>query len=796
MKKKFHFLFTLPVSILLGCLLIFLALPQLVDHFLFPRLIKDLPFTEKQVSLSRLSPWQIRATLTLADADRETLSVPRIELYYSPGSLLQRKISGILVDSLSLQIDLRKGQPLIRGLSARNAPTRQNSKSSPFLLPLAVDTIIAKNCLITLNRDLGKPLTLSVNGHFSLDFLEQPEKEKLLSNLSGSIAIQGDLSLNGDVELRLKKDRYGVQLTIKAPDISQSLQLLPEPLGLTMHGGLDLTAEAIFDPGANLVSTYELAAELPGLMFKKDSLTVTGRSPEKPVKLKLSGEVSKAAYTVSNLFLATPEKLAIDLEGLLKISEKSFKGTGKFFFERTKSAAKLAYEGSSWQSTSKVAYTLESEAFTFGDTLSFSPFSASGNIEMNGGLTRADLNGVIPQIDLRKNQISLVNLSFKLPFQSPPATTKAPKGTVQVDKILYKKINSGRLQASLSTFQDGAQFSTLFTTPFISGLQLSCDGSAMLPAEISAHCFFPETQLDSSTFPAFIPLPQGLSFRGKIAADGNLKMHNMVPEGQLSVKLSKGKLIHGENILSDINFDVLFPHLPLLISKPSQLCTISSLEFGKIKLSDARIRFRVEDQQAVFLEKIRATWCGGKVETGSFGLAGDMQELETTLYCDRLGFTELLSQFGIDKAEGQGSLNGRLPVHMSKTGLIFDDGFLFSTPGNSGIIRFNDTGQLRQGIPNIEQSAYLDYSMKALENFSYNWTKLSFNSVDDDLLISMQLDGKPAKPLPFGYKQGQIIPTNQGPGLQHPIRLDVNFRLPLQDLFQYGKNIQSIMEKM
>jgi hypothetical protein len=86
--------------------------------------------------------------------------------------------------------------------------------------------------------------------------------------------------------------------------------------------------------------------------------------------------------------------------------------------------------------------------------------------------------------------------------------------------------------------------------------------------------------------------------------------------------------------------------------------------------------------------------------------------------------------------------------------------------------------------------------MKALENFSYNWAKLSFNSQQDDLLIAMQLDGEPADPLPFGYKNGQIVPSSQGPGLQHPIRLDVNFRLPMHDLFQYGKSIQSFMENM
>ena len=99
-------------------------------------------------------------------------------------------------------------------------------------------------------------------------------------------------------------------------------------------------------------------------------------------------------------------------------------------------------------------------------------------------------------------------------------------------------------------------------------------------------------------------------------------------------------------------------------------------------------------------------------------------------------------------------------------------------------------------MPDIGQTATLDYSITALKNFAYNWTKLSFNTEGEDLLLAMELDGKPAEPLPFGYKNGQIVATEQGPGLQHPIRLDMNFRLPLQNLFQYGKILQSLMEKM
>ncbi len=119
MKKRSHFFITFPIILVLAGTLFFLFLPYLLDLYLFPRLIADLPFATKELSLSRLSPWKIRGTLTLADQDRPTLAVPRFEISYTPGSLLKREIAALLLDSASLQIDIRDGQPILRGLSAR-----------------------------------------------------------------------------------------------------------------------------------------------------------------------------------------------------------------------------------------------------------------------------------------------------------------------------------------------------------------------------------------------------------------------------------------------------------------------------------------------------------------------------------------------------------------------------------------------------------------------------------------------------------------------------------------------------
>jgi hypothetical protein len=798
MKKRFHFLVTLPVLLVLGCTLFFFLLPSLADRYLFPRLLQGLPFTEKELSLSRLSPWRVRGTLTLADADRPTLAVPRFELTYTPRSLLQGTISSLLLDSASLQLEMQNGRPIIRGLPIGDSSILSEKSSSPLLLPLAVETIILKNCAVTVHRNQHKPITVLVDSRFSLSFLEQPANKKLLTTLAGPVQIRGDLLLHGDLALQSVVPGYEAVLQLQMPDIGQLSFLSPNLQNAQFTGGLSLQSTVRFSQSLDRIIDYAATVEFPRVRFQKDAFIFGNSHPNEPATLQLTGTKDTSSFIMNNIILAEPEKMALNLQGEITIPAGKFSGSGDIFFDRTQSALNLNFTGSHQQATTRINYALASEAVEVGDSFSCSPFKADGNILIDGTATTAELQGLIPHITLKKSETRLVNLSLHLPFQYPfPAkgTTKTA-GSLDIEQIRYRQVNSGRLQATLLPSPAGIAFNTRLTTPFIPALQLTCDGSAQTTADISVDCRFPATAINSATFPRFLKLPDKLSFKGKLAADGQFSLLNKVPGGKLTLTYSGGTLNHGDNKLSDINFSVVFPHLPLLQSGPGQLASIGSLSFGKIKLSDARIRFRIEDEQSIFLEKVQADWCGGNVETGSFTLAATIQELDTTLYCDRLGFTELLAQFGIDETEGEGSLNGRLPMVINREGVIFDDGFLFSTPGNSGIVRFKDTRQLRQGMPDIGRSASVDYSMQALENFSYNWTKLHFNSRKNDLVIAMQLDGKPAAPLPFGYKNGQIVPSNRGPGIQHPIRLDVNFRFPMQDLLHYGKNIQSFMENM
>ena len=66
------------------------------------------------------------------------------------------------------------------------------------------------------------------------------------------------------------------------------------------------------------------------------------------------------------------------------------------------------------------------------------------------------------------------------------------------------------------------------------------------------------------------------------------------------------------------------------------------------------------------------------------------------------------------------------------------------------------------------------------------------------MLLKMQLDGKPAKPLPFVYQKdiggfAKVEAGIQGSTFQG-IRLDVNFRLPLNKIMQYKELIRIIQK--
>ena len=168
-----------------------------------------------------------------------------------------------------------------------------------------------------------------------------------------------------------------------------------------------------------------------------------------------------------------------------------------------------------------------------------------------------------------------------------------------------------------------------------------------------------------------------------------------------------------------------------------------------------------------------------------------------TLVCDRLSLASLLAQLGVQRAEGEGILNGRIPIAVVDGRLRFVDGLLSSPPGEGGNIRIGDLGLLTAGIPRESpQFSQLDFAGEALKDFRYNSAKLLLSSEGEELLLQIKLDGQPVHPIPFSYNSqlGSFTRLQVGEtgGIIHPIRLDLNLRLPFEKIMEYGGGMQKL----
>ena len=89
----------------------------------------------------------------------------------------------------------------------------------------------------------------------------------------------------------------------------------------------------------------------------------------------------------------------------------------------------------------------------------------------------------------------------------------------------------------------------------------------------------------------------------------------------------------------------------------------------------------------------------------------------------------------------------------------------------------------------------MQIAQEALKNFNYDWAKLSLMSKDEDLMVRMQMDGRPAGLLPFGFqKDTGLVKIEQPRAHFQGIRFNINFKLPLDKMISYGSGLSGLMQ--
>jgi len=406
--------------------------------------------------------------------------------------------------------------------------------------------------------------------------------------------------------------------------------------------------------------------------------------------------------------------------------------------------------------------------------------------------------------DTRLN-IELAKAHGNIPLRFP-AATPAKAGIVEIKAVRYQNLNLGSIKAGLQQTASDISFSVNLKSALIPALSAKFSGQTHLASfedhETRAHyeIYYPETgpEVDLGKL---LPAAAGFSFKGKLLEEGNLVIGKEGFNAAARSAISNGELRHRKNeiAIEAIQMDLLIPDLVKMRSAAGQKLKFARASLGEMNLENGEIDFQIESTQSVLVEKSHFIWCDGKVDAPAIRFTSGIEDYNLILYCDRLDLAKVLEQFGAASVKAEGQLNGRIPLRYQNGQLSFKDGFLFTTPGESGKIRMADTEILTAGIPqDTPQYVQMELARKALEDYDYTWAKLNLTTEGEDLLLKMQLDGKPAKSLPFVYQRdmggfAKVEADVQGSTFQG-IRLDVNFRLPLNKIMQYKELIQMIQK--
>ena len=798
-KKLIKIIVWLCLGLILVCLLAFISLPTIVESQIEKRLPlflnpNDVEFDIQKIGVSHTLVSKIRVS--------KGISIDSINIDYDIKKLPSIHLSKVTLSGLTLHASLDENNQIrIQGLEFPKTSKNQTGQSDFSSLSFLPEKIVLQNSKIILH---------TVDDEFLIPF-------DVLSTIS---------SKDGKIVARTLVYPFGEKInTLVTYDINKGIEFLKIEGKSFDLGHID-----------SFISKTIQKVQLKGPV----DFVLETSSPQK-----------KWDITVSEIGFVQPVETAIkDLSASLLIDHQNISASGTFgiFHSPLPVTFNARFSGTPSKSKGTISLRLkkgriehQKEALVFGDTKIISDIVAdftdtgkglnskwaltanhirikSGSMASSfpfagvSGWFRLDKsNRPSLGMTLKASDGKIISSEFKtkaaginieIPISYPNTKGKL-YGKYSVPNISYNNqynfSTKGKiLQTDSKEFQvtGGVTFKTL------PGLKTRFKSIIGFEKGIRASLDFktnPVKLTDADIVKLIGQKVQAADIDVTVSARGQAGYSNHQLKTFMRIKINDGEILMPDMkfTAAGINTTVDFNDLLVPETVPGQILTIDSIEMDKIKINDAKVRFSIEDARTLLVENIRFKWCNGLVSTESIRIPQDNNAYSLNLYCDRLELAQLLKQTGAFHAEGTGTLNGRIPVIYSDGNISFDNGFLFSTPGSGGKIIIANSDMITAGIPmDNPQFAQLDLAQEALKEFEYKWAKLAFHTFEDTLYVNMELDGKPSNVLPFEYRKelgGFIRVDASSPGSHFQgIKLDVNLKLPFNEVMKFGNKIKSV----
>ncbi len=386
---------------------------------------------------------------------------------------------------------------------------------------------------------------------------------------------------------------------------------------------------------------------------------------------------------------------------------------------------------------------------------------ASGNVRVEG--IDAGIGG----------QVSIKNLSAVIPLQMsgtedivPPKNGKQQNRITQTGNFSADEVDIAGLVLKKLTGELGVGPSIMLADgeAEFAVKELSIKYSATRDVSpgldtYSLNFEIPTSQLPEATsLGSLHPSLKGIKISGAVSGTGELQGVGDIVTGTGQIQLADFRLEIKESgiLLGGIDGIIRFRNLPVMLSEPGQEITVRELDVQGLQFRDGRLVFTSEGPNSILVERGEFRLLGGKVFFGGVRVGTNSKDFSTVLYCDRIDFGRLLNVLvGETIASGDAEINGVIPLKFSGGDILFDEGFLYSSPGIQGSLQIQDASLISGGMVLVEE---------AVRDFSYEWVRVKLNTRKDRLDMNIVLKGVPAAKLPLEYdgKKKDLVRSKTG----------------------------------
>ncbi|MEA3546341.1 MAG: YdbH domain-containing protein [Thermodesulfobacteriota bacterium] len=798
MRKILRIIFLLAVFLFTGWTLFSALLPLYLHRSLLPSLCRKAGVENYRISLPLIG-WSGASTgFSIGSADSPVLNVSSFSLDYRFSGLFRKQLKQVNLTGVELRCAVRENRLVLddpslqRLLNRKPEMEQEGSQPMDAEMGLGLERISVKQatliCLIG-----GREYRLPFEGELTLP--DSETKKKNVYDFKGSFFPRGQhLSFSGSLDL----DQQAVHLDFVAEklDLERFTDFIRFVPGLSLGGSLDFAGNAEMDISPFMIRDLHGAMSLHHgeVTFGNDFRlqTAVGKDSSSPLTFELKAK-PKADQSGWDWQVASQETDSLHLDVTVRNSRMRL----------TSPVIRIKGDSSDDRTSFDFDFDLPCEMPGEKTRLEVPVLKLRGQAHSrNGefaGRGKVDLSGASLH---QSSGLLLEGINIHFPLTWPPANGNA-KGELNCAKISWRDRLLGGLDGKL--FQEEkiirlkADFNSALAPGLIATSPLSVRFENLKEGSV-VQLTPPALRLSDFHLSDVLPGMKGVLLSAVIDGLADLEFGEGF-SARARINLQDGSIsLPEKNIfISGIETSLDFPRLPQLCSGTQQKLVFSSAGLNDFLLDGGSCIFTLESPDSFLLEQGIFTWAQGEIHIPALRFAAGQLPSELMLYCHQLKLTEILEQFGVENIKGDGTVNGAIPLTFKKGKLSFGESFLYSTPGEGGVIQIGKGDFLTAAIPfDTPQFAQLDFTQEALRNFKYDWAKLHLISKDDILILQLKLDGKPAKPLPFSYdvKTGRFhrLVDSSKQGIFQPIRLDVNFRLPLNDLLEYNDKIKDLFQ--